>query len=226
MGLYLYCLLPAHGAAPAALEGVEGAPVTALDEEPFRLWVSEVDEAPRPSLDGIRAHDAVIRAAMEAGATPLPMRFGQWFPDRRRMLERLDEKADAYRQRLAEVEGAVELGIRVVDPSEPPRDSPEEEKADSGREFMEALARRQRERQELDERGRRIAGVLRARLEGLVRRERVETLEPGDGLVSVSHLVARSDVEAYRRAVDEAGQAEAGLVFHQTGPWPPYSFVE
>jgi len=226
VGYHLYCLVPPGARPSKGLAGIDGAPVTGLDEGPLGLWVSEMETAPRPTVDGIRAHDRVIRAAMDAGSTPLPMRFGQWFSNRRRLVDRLEEKGAAYQAALADLEGSVEMGVRIVDPSEILRDSLREQSAGSGREFMEGLARLQRESRGRDELAQALAEDLRKRLGAVARRERVEPLEPGLGVVSIAHLVARSEVTAYRQVVENAGRDRPDLSYHRTGPWPPYSFVE
>lgn len=45
----------------------------------------------------------------------------------------------------------------------------------------------------------------------------------GRGPLSVSFLVPRGQVEAFREAFDEVGQERT--TSHLNGPWPPYSFV-
>lgn len=239
MGLHLYCLLPdgkgdaasgapsAGGSAPAP-PGVGHAPVQAVSVAGFRVWVSDHSEAPRPTLENIRAHDAIVRAAMErSSATPLPMRFGQWFSGTGSLAERLDEAGPAYGDALARVQGKLELGVRIeVDPSSSPRDSREEETPATGREYMESLARRRRTQQEWDARGRRLAGELRRRLGDLVQDERIRTLAPPEGLVSVAHLVAPDDEDEWARIVDRFDRESEALTCHRTGPWPPYSFAQ
>lgn len=226
MGLYLYCLLPAGGASPGDLRGVDGSPVAALDEGAFRLWVSQVEAAPRPSPDRVRSHHAVVRAAMDGGTTPLPMRFGQWFPGREVLARRLEERGRDYGARLRDLEDAVELGVRFLDPAGVPVVHGTEAGARTGREYLEALAGQHQRRTEDEERGRRLARELGEALGDLVRRERIEPLEPGEGLVSVAHLVGRSDMDAHRRGIDAFRRAHGGLQLRESGPWPPYSFVD
>ena len=53
--------------------------VRALPVDGIVAWVSDVERGVPVSIDGVRAHDAVVEAALETGATPVPARFGQRF---------------------------------------------------------------------------------------------------------------------------------------------------
>lgn len=227
-GLYLYCLVT-PGTDPPDTEGIDGAPVTALDAGAVGLWLSRIASAPAFSLEHVRRHNAVVMAALEAGVTPLPMRFGQWFPTRERLDARLRARGAAYEERLGELTGSAEYGIRVAHRKSPPppgSDGP----ATTGRQHMEALARRSREQREVARRGERLATELRERVGGLVKRERVLPLEPRQGLVSVAHLVDRHRAGAYRQELEafrsETVERDGTLHCLLTGPWPPYSFVQ
>ncbi len=83
MPTYLYCLLPATSDPPPAdLVGVFGEPVRRLVAGGVAAWVGMVETAAVPrTIETARRHDAVVRAAMRTGATPLPARGGQRFDD-------------------------------------------------------------------------------------------------------------------------------------------------
>src|SRR5262245_43601439 len=94
MAVHLYCMLPRggrdSGSVPIGLSGIDGAPIRALVVNGVEAWVSDVDP-PRaiPTegakgqklINGVKAHDAVVEAALDTGATPVPARFGQRFDD-------------------------------------------------------------------------------------------------------------------------------------------------
>lgn len=224
MGCYLYCIGPERLPAPDGdLRGLDGTPVLSWRLSPFTVWVSPAERAPTASIERIRRHDRVVRAATTATSTPLPVRFGQWFPAREALADRLHEKADGYREALRVVHRAVEFGLRVVDPGARPLPVP---KADGdGRAYMEALARRHARRDEARERGRRVAEELRAHFGPVVRSQRAD---PGDGgglLVEVSHLVRRDEIGRYRREAERYRKLHRELSLLLSGPWPPYSFA-
>lgn len=225
-GRYLYCVAPGGHHPPADLRGLEGKEVRCLEHRGLALWVSEAERRPTPSLDRIRSHHAVVRSAMREEATPVPVRFGQWFRSRDDLLEAIDEERDRYGELLDRLHGTREHGVRVLERN--PKPLPEEAPAangESGREYMEELARREAEVRAARDRGRRIGDALGSHLGGLVREERVELLESREGLVSVAHLVADADGERYRSEVERFAADHGDLDFRVTGPWPPYSFV-
>jgi len=81
MPTYLYCLRTDRAEPPDGLIGVDGAVVRAIHVSGLMAWVSDVEEKVTPTVERVKAHDAVCGAALAAGETPLPIRFGQTFPD-------------------------------------------------------------------------------------------------------------------------------------------------
>ncbi|HET7135278.1 MAG TPA: GvpL/GvpF family gas vesicle protein, partial [Casimicrobiaceae bacterium] len=80
MSTHLYCVLPEDAPeVPGGLMGVDGGEVRALPVNGLVAWVSDVERNVPVSIDGVKAHDAVVEAALGLGATPLPARFGQRF---------------------------------------------------------------------------------------------------------------------------------------------------
>ena len=100
MKTHLYCVLPQDERIelPDGLSGVAGARVRAIPVDGVVAWVSDVERDVPVSVEGVRAHDAVVEAALEMGSTPVPARFGQRFAD--------DAACrDALSSRAASVEG-------------------------------------------------------------------------------------------------------------------------
>lgn len=221
MGLYLYCIGAADHPPPGAVAGIDGAAVSAAAVEGFSAWVSPLDAAPAPSLDRVREHNRVVERAC-AERTVLPLRFGQWFPD----ADALDASLHPRRVRLAadleRVAGAMEMGVRVMDPAHD--DAPPDRS--TGRAYLEALARRDARIAAAQERGARIAAEIRDWLGALVRDERVRPLGASVGLVAVAHLVDRHDIGGYNARLKELPGRYEDLRFHFSGPWPPYGFAD
>ena len=67
MPTYLYCLRTDRAHPPDGLTGVDGAMVHAVDVSGLMAWVSDVAEGVAPTVDRLRAHDAVCAAALAAG---------------------------------------------------------------------------------------------------------------------------------------------------------------
>jgi hypothetical protein len=220
VGVYAYCLGQAGHPEPPPLQGVEQAPVVAARIDDFVVWISELEKMPTPDLAAIRRHNAVVEAATEQ-ETPLPFRFGQWFASRHELRDSLHDRHDQLTRQLRQVHGALEYGVRILDPAHQP---PAADRS-SGTAYLEALALRARQDQLDDERGREIAAALRAALGPLVRDHRVRTVGGGT-IATIAHLVDRHDTGTYDVRVREFGTGWPELRFLFTGPWPPYGFMD
>lgn len=221
MGLYLYCLGATGHPSPEGVRGIAGADVVSLEIEDFLAWVSPLDRTPAPSLDGAREHNEVVERAC-AVETALPLRFGQWFPDRPALEAALRERADSLSAGLERVAGAMEMGIRVLDPS---REEAVPDRS-TGRAYLEALAGREARTRTARQRGEVIAGELAEWLGTLVIDRRARPLGTTAGLVAISCLVARHDTGNYNARVRDFSPRHPDLRFLFSGPWPPYGFVD
>lgn len=229
MGIYLYCFTsPGHDPGPD-LAGMHGRFVTSLPFPALTLWVGLLDAVPSPKLEHVKDHHAVVRSAWSGAPACLPARFGQWFADREAVEESLSDRWAALERALAQVEGAGEFGVRILDPRATPEDpvAPEPEKRPhlTGREYLDSLRRRALDQEELHRRGEAIGEDIRSELGGAIRAQRSEPLPTRHGLVSVSHLVPKDGEEAYAERLGRFRERHPELRFLTSGPWPPYSFV-
>lgn len=221
MGLYLYCIVGTSQPDPVAVQGVDGAGVRALDVAGLRTWVSSLAAPPGASLERAREHNSVVEGAM-THATPLPVRFGQFFESESEMRDVLEEGRDRLARALERVADAAELGVRVLGPESPAPDPPDRT---TGRAYLEGLARREETLEQSRRQGARVAAELHAFLGPLVR---AQVVRPGgtSGLVAISHLVARHDTGAYRDQLHTFTDRYPDLRFVVSGPWPPYGFAD
>ena len=144
--------------------------------------------------------------------------------DARTLEARLEERRAELERGLARVAGAGEHGVRISETRAESGGQPPGERPNTGRAYLEWLQARARSEEERARRGRALAGVLAASLEGLIRAERVDPLPEDQGLVSVSHLVARAHEAEYGVGVERFRASRPDLNVLRTGPWPPYSF--
>lgn len=235
MAVYLYCVLPADAPDPA-VSGLDAAPVRALRASGLTAWLGDVPSTPRPELDRIRDHDRVIRSAMAAGITPVPIRFGQVLADDEAVRAHLAQRD--YARELAHVADAVEFAIRVIDPeavaeeagarAKPP-DAPSVAAgtgavAADGAAYMRLLAERMHHSEGRRARALDAANGLDRALAQWVRDRRIEPSERPAG-AAVAHLVQASAAHAYEARAKELSDDYRPLRLVVTGPWPPYSFV-
>lgn len=222
---YLYCVLPAGHAPPAGLRGIEDAPVEAVTESGLTLWTSALPRRPAASIETIQQHNAVIEAAMQAGVTPVPLRFGQYARGAD-VAARAAERRDAWRSALAEFAGCAEYGVRVIEPERAVAARDVHARTVSGRAYLEAVARSAGLDRARKARAESLASTLRERLGDAIARDRVEPLPSTHGLASIAHLVPHEKADEYRTGMAAARAALPALRFLTSGPWPPYSFAE
>ena len=116
MSTHLYCVLLSQAGidVPEGLRGVDGAPVRALSLDRVIAWVSDAERDAPAVIDGVKAHDAVVEAALELGATPVPARFGQRFVDDDACRVALAERGALIESLLASIQGLVEMTILIT----------------------------------------------------------------------------------------------------------------
>ena len=215
----------AGGAPPPPLApGVAGAPVRLIEHRGLGAAVSAIDPPdPTSGVEPLLTYAKVIEA-LHVDRTVLPMRYGCLFREEAEVVELLRARGDHYAAVLRELEGCVEMGVRVLlaPPSSPCRPAT---CCGSGRAYLAERAARYAREEEAARAGAAVVACLRGALGGLARRTRTE---PGGGadrpVASLDFLVERGAVESFRRAFRRIqGPASARLLL--TGPWPPYSFV-
>lgn len=233
MKTHLYCVLPQDERIqmPADLSGVAGARVRAIPVDRVVAWVSDVERDVPVSVDGVRAHDAVVEAALEMGSTPVPARFGQRFADDEACRDALSSRSHSVEQLVATVQGFVEMTLlltpstrRMLRDLEPVL--PEMFDLDSsgtGRRYLEALRARED-----------ATGAVRGALDALAdeldhaTRDWVVRSATHDQVTrlplrTMSHLIARGSIVQYQRAVN-AVKPGGEFRFLLVGPRAPYSF--
>ena len=243
MPTHLYCLLPPGSAPPAALAGLGDAPVRVLRAGALDAWVSTPPaEGTRMDDTGAlvrhaRAHDAVVAAALATGETPVPARFGQRFATDEACLADVARRDAALASLLARVRGHVEMTLTARLPDEPdgaPDASAGAHRAGraggagagAGRAYLERVKAGLAMERNLQLR---VAAVRRRVTEtvgALVRDEVVQVRPSPSATLSLSHLVARASVSAYRERADvlRADPALPPLVL--IGPLAPWRVAE
>lgn len=237
MGLYLYGVTRPDNAPGPTLAGMGGTEVRRLEIAGLGIWAETMERKPEAALESVRDHHRVVAAAADGGPV-LPLRFGQWVPDASAVEETLDRRRRAYEEALDRVEGAVEVGLRIVDPDLPSAreaaavaagagaDDSQAPSPGKGRAYLEALRERERKRAERRRRGEELARELSEELDLVLRGERIVESPSDEGsLVSLAHLVRREDLERHEKEVRRFRKRHPRLQVVSSGPWPPYSFT-
>jgi len=114
----LYCILNSPKTqSPVALVGVDGQPVFLLSNDGLSATVSKIQH-PQISynISWLLAYKQVIEAfhnGLAIGGV-IPMRYGYLFKERSQVTRLLKERSKQYKALLKELEGCVEMGIRVL----------------------------------------------------------------------------------------------------------------
>lgn len=223
--LHLYCIVPAGHPVPVGCEGLESHPPFPLQVGDLAAWASEHQAAVAPSIEVVRTHNDVVAAAMTAEVTPVPLRFGQSAADRETAAAHIAEDPAKWHHLLRRFAGHAEYGVRVVREVRAAEQDVHAPHAESGTEYMAALARKQAQAADRRAEAERIAEIIRSATRGLAVDIRVEPGRAGS-VVTVACLVAWTQADAYDCAIREVCDVTQDTRFVLTGPWPPYSFVE
>ena len=180
--------------------GVNGAPVRTVEYRSLAAVVSEIDEMePERTDDNATAHDEVLRAVLQSdgGRTIIPMRFGMVFKTENALKNILRNGRVAFRRSLNDLDGMVELGVKLVTKDDTNVDRPA---------VVEDVATRLRE----------VADT-----------EAANELYSDRLVFNRSYLVERDSQTAVDDAVAEIrDDYEADLHVQYNGPWAPYNFVD
>ncbi|EMA46533.1 GvpL/GvpF family gas vesicle protein [Halococcus saccharolyticus] len=182
-------------------EGVGDATrVYAVEHGSLAAIVSDSETMePDRSDENLRAHDDVLQELLyrDGGRTVVPMQFGMVFKNARALKGVLRGGRRAFRKALNDVEGRVELGLKIL--------------ADEGATVdREAIAASVEERLGPVNDGEADNGLFSDRL-----------------VLNRSYLVERDDRAAFDEAVDEIiDEYGEEFTVQYTGPWAPYSFVD
>lgn len=209
--IYLYGLtrsltlpLDAAGLGGASLRTEEVDSLTAVYSSHDRLEL-------RADAESCWAHERAVETVMGVQAV-LPARFGTTFPDLGELRIAVARNATALEQRLMEIDGCVELAVRIN-----PLGSADGQPA-NGRQYLADKLSAQRHREAL-------AKSTLACLQEFAVASCLAASQSTEQSVSISYLVEAGGVERFSRAVGRLQKRWPEFGLSCTGPWAPYSFV-
>lgn len=210
--IYLYAIIDAGAEIPAT-SGFDDAPLQVLPCGEIAALYSAHSESPaRPEPAALLRHEEVVEEAMRNGPA-IPARFGTTFAVEADLRAAVCSERDRLRHQLGEVQGRVELAVRVGLPS---ADDPQ---PSTGRGYLEdKLARRT----EVE----RVISETLAPLRELAERSRHAEGRTEGNVLRASYLVRKELVERFADQVRLLSEGNPELWLSCTGPWPPYSFVD
>ncbi len=231
MPTYLYCILPTGGELPSELPaGVGGSRVRVLSAGRLAAWVESVDDRSiTPSIEGARAHDAIVTAALRTGETPLPARFGQVFESDDACRTAIIDQASRFETDLARVRGCVEMRViirlsRTVQSADTTEGETDAD-ATPGTAYMRRLQRGRSLEQIVQASAAAVRRRLTETVGAFVRDEAVTLVPLPAATLTLSHLVPRDEIDTYRSALEAAAPDAHVERLIIAGPVAPYQFV-
>lgn len=185
-----------------------GDRIYTISHRRFAAIVSDIETTePEQTDEDATRHDEVLREIMvgsesddtaddEDGETIIPMQFGMVFESKRALKNVLRGARAAFRRTMRDIEGAVELGLKLV----------RDEDADVDTEAVEA--------------------AVGDALEPLAEESVANDLFSDRLVLNRSYLVDRENREAFDEAVAELEAEYEELSFQYSGPFAPYNFVD
>ena len=238
IGEYLYAIAHTRSLADFAELGIDGAPVRLVREGELAALVSPIMRSRiRPERRNLGIHNSILKRAMQ-DASILPVAFGVIASDETALRTALRKNRTALLAQLSQVEGKLEMGLRVVwdvpnlfeyfvnmrpelraarDASSGPQNARRDEMIELGRLFAELL------NEERDRHYERVAEVLTRHG---VELKRNPTRNERD-VLTLACLIPRTAQAEFEQAVTEAAAGfDSSFTFDFNGPWAPHNFVE
>lgn len=205
--------------------GVDEAAVGLIEERGLGAAVSWVESPDvTPNVARALSYGKVVEA-LHADRVVLPMRYGCLFEEEPQVVELLRVHGEAYAAVLRELDGCVEMGIRLLLPAGSVSEECEHAPSRAGRAYLIGRAVHYALEEEAVRGLAAVMERLRGALGGFATRIETDCGARADrGLGSLYFLVERDAVESFRQAFRRIERAEPARLL-LSGPWAPYNFV-
>jgi hypothetical protein len=242
MTCMFYCIhrYPGPDKVPSLL-GVGGAPIYQVAYRRLRAAVSRINQSDLiPDLPRVRTYEHVVLRCHRQG-TIIPMRYGCTVEEDSQVAQHLEEHGPHYEALLQDLEGCVEMGLRVLLPSGPwaavipgglkggrelagPPPDPATTAERLGLAYLTSRKAHYAHQDRWTNEYRQAEKRCRTQFDGLFVKCKAEAPSPRLPLLSLYFLVSASAVAAFRQAFRNLSATEPAKLL-LSGPWPPYNFV-
>ena len=243
MSCLFYCIRRHPGTElSGSLLGVGGRPVYQVAHRGLSAALSQIGPGDLdPDIPRVRAYERVVSSYHRRGVV-VPMRYGCVVEQESQAIQLLEEHGPRYEALLQELDGCVEMGLRVLLPSGPwaavipggPEASrevagpcPPDAAAAADRLGLTYLTARKAHYASQDRwttEYHQAAERCREQFTGLYVKCKTEAPSPRLPLLSLYFLVPLPAVESFRQAFRLLTESESARLL-LSGPWPPYNFV-
>lgn len=209
---YLVCKASVAASAPRP-RGLGDATVRTVEKGGLVAFYSRHRSLdPRPSRKALLTHERVVDAVMVHGAV-LPLRFGTQVSNESRLAAVLTERRTEFLEILDQLEGCVEIGVRVNTQNAPPPQNREED----GRSYLLTRVRKHQEAQ-------RAAEEIHHPLKAVAVASTTMRPQP-PAILTAAYLIDRQRTHSFQATAEDLAAKRPHLQVVVTGPWPPYSFA-
>lgn len=224
MAYLVYCIMKGAVFGGGPITGVKGKEVSLVTGHGLCAAVSEMSSVEgAPPVSELLAYGRVVEDLHRLKAV-VPMRYGCFLdgvPDIQRILK---ERKRQYESLLEELEGHVEMGIRILLPEEGVNPQQEEQPV-NGRNYLALRKAHYRMRDETSQHHQMFLDRYIQDFSSLYSKCRTETATKNGAIVlSLYFLIPENTVNLFRESfqrVVENGRSRTLL----SGPWPPYNFA-
>ena len=244
--IHAYGVLERRTGLPEWSPGIAGAPVHAVDIDPYlaitsvlpyeefepAAWERHADDG--PWLGSIAtAHHRVLQAAITAGDV-VPFRLPSLYGGVDALRDAVNGQAAQISQAMERISDRVEWAVKVYRTDESGEADEESGSARTGRDYLVARSREQQARAEADtlvhDRARACYDRIGEISVGAVRNAPQDPVLSGRRepmVLNAAFLVDRAGQADFRGLVDEIAQGpmSEGLSVEASGPWPAYNFA-
>ncbi|MBN1841097.1 MAG: GvpL/GvpF family gas vesicle protein [Deltaproteobacteria bacterium] len=245
MAYLLYCILNRpQDRELKTITGVGDQPVLLVSTHGLSAAVSKSrDRIVAPETTEVIAYKKVVET-FHRGHTVIPMRFGCFLDNESQISRLLEDRHDQYKVLLRDLDGCVEMGIRMMIKTsrlpipdwegqswQPGTGNPAPET--SGRAFLEARRSYYKKENTVDEIMNKAAHRCQEAFSGVFAKYKKEGSRHGgfqslsasqNPILSLYFLVSRDGVASFCRVFRNAHWPKYTKLL-LSGPWPPYNFV-
>jgi hypothetical protein len=193
------------------LGGIDDAPLERRRIGELDVVLSRAATPPSAEVtrEAVLRHAQVVEELLTRSGALLPAQLGRGFRDEEELASALRAQARQLGERLEQVRGCVEFGLRAFAPGA------SERTAATGAEYMRAR---------LDDLRRqdRLVAELHEPLAALARENTLQREAGGE--IRAAYLVEDGNVGDFRDTAERA-EGSSGATVVCTGPWAPYSFA-
>lgn len=210
------------------LQGVGGQEVAYVSHQGLIAVVShQIAQHQDNMIEDALAFGLVVET-LHACRTVIPMRYGSLFDDESYIHRHLEEQQSRYTELLSELDGCVEMGIRIQlqeDKPVPDAPLPREPKPKTGLSYLKSRCTHYEAEAKTLKSLNELALRINGELSGLYRRSRLEAVAGGERLPCLYYLVPRSSISTFCNIFHALLSGERHTLL-LNGPWPPYNFAD